>query len=268
MRVGFFDSGLGGLTVLKEAINNHGLKGDIWYLGDTLNTPYGTKRTSFVKEIIHENINYLVENGCNPIVIACNTATALCVKELREKYKDITIIGTEPAVKVAADANEDKRIMVLATTITVSQEKLHNLVDVLDISEKVDMLAADQLVKFAEHENCNNLNDEVDKYIEELISDYDMNEFSHIVLGCTHFPLFRQNFERIVKKLYPNSDVKVIDGARGISENLMKNIQKIDASNPTATSITVVTTNVNKTFERRAAQILEKDDLNFVYKLQ
>ena len=95
MKIGFFDSGLGGLTVLKEVLKNDELNEEIYYLGDTKNTPYGTKEESFVKEVIEDNINYLINIGCNPIVIACNTATSLSVKELREKYKDIVFIGTE-----------------------------------------------------------------------------------------------------------------------------------------------------------------------------
>ena len=79
MKIGFFDSGLGGLTVLKEAIENENLREEIVYLGDTKNTPYGVKDKEYVKEIIEDNIKYLVEQGCNPIVIACNTATSLCI---------------------------------------------------------------------------------------------------------------------------------------------------------------------------------------------
>ena len=84
MNIGFFDSGLGGVAVLKKALDM-GLSENIYYLGDTKNTPYGTKEENFVKEVINDNIDYLVSLDCNPIVIACNTATSLCVNELREK---------------------------------------------------------------------------------------------------------------------------------------------------------------------------------------
>ena len=108
MKIGFFDSGLGGLTVLKEAIDNEALSEDIYYLADTKNTPYGTKDEEFVHSAIMNNIDYLVSIGCNPIVIACNTATSLCINDLRKKYENIIFIGTEPAVKVAADENRKK----------------------------------------------------------------------------------------------------------------------------------------------------------------
>ena len=165
MKIGFFDSGLGGLTVLKEAIKNEKLKGEIYYLGDNKNTPYGIKNKDFVKMVVEDNIKTLVEYGCNPIVIACNTATSLCIKSLREKYKDIIFIGTEPAVKVAADAYTHKKILVLATSITVKQEKLLNLIDKLGISDCVELVAADKLVKFAEDVNCSNLKKEIYNYL-------------------------------------------------------------------------------------------------------
>ena len=228
MKIGFFDSGLGGLTVLKEAIENENLKGEIYYLGDNKNTPYGLKDETFVKKIVEENISTLIKYGCNPIVIACNTATSLSIKELREKYKDIIFIGTEPAVKVASDAYMHKKILVLATSITIKQEKLLNLIDKLNIKECVQLCAADKLVQFAEDINCNNLQNEVNDYIKKLLSEYDLNEFSHIVLGCTHFPLFYENFKLVIKELYPNCNINIIDGAKGISVNLIKHIKNIN----------------------------------------
>lgn len=271
MKVGFFDSGLGGLTVLKEAIQNEGLSEDIYYLGDTKNTPYGVKDKDFVINIINENIDYLVSIGCNPIVIACNTATSLCVNSLREKYKDIVFIGTEPAVKVAADSKENKKILVLATSITVKQEKLHNLINKLNIEDEVELVPADRLVTFAENINCNNMTEDINDYIKSILEGYNLNEFSHIVLGCTHFPLFRDNFECVIKEINPLLDIKVIDGAKGISNNLIKHINKIKNRNDYIAdkkNITIITTSESKDFIQRAKQILNNEDIEFKYKLQ
>ncbi len=271
MKVGFFDSGLGGLTVLKEAIENENLDEEIYYLGDTKNTPYGTKDESFVKKVIEENIVYLINIGCNPIVIACNTATSLSIKELRNKYVDTIFIGTEPAVKVAADAHKNKKILVLATSITVKQEKLLSLIDELDIKENVELLAADELVRFAENINCLNMDKEVEKYIKKLLEKYNMKEYSHIVLGCTHFPLFRENFKNVINEQYPNNQIEVIDGAKGISKNLMNKINKLksdinmDSNN---NKIHIVTTKRSDSFESRTKEILGDRRLEFEYKLQ
>ena len=263
MKIGFFDSGLGGLTVLKKAIEDYNLKGEIYYLGDTKNTPYGIKEESYVKEIINDNIKYLIDIGCNPIVVACNTATSLAIKDLRSKYKEITFIGTEPAVKVAADAHMNKRILVLATSITVRQEKLLNLVNSLNIQDSVELIAADKLVQFAEDINCINNTSEINDYIKSILEKYNLKEYSHIVLGCTHFPLFKDNFYDVVNKICPKSNIKVIDGSDGISKNLMKYVQ-----NGEKISVNIIMTSKSESFKIRAEQILNIDNIGFEYKLQ
>lgn len=268
MKVGFFDSGLGGLTVLKEAIENENLNEEIYYLADTKNTPYGVKDEKLVKGLIEDNIKYLVDIGCNPIVIACNTATSLSIEYLRKKYENIIFIGTEPAVKVAADTHMDKKIIVFATSITIRQEKLLKLVEKLDIQDEVELIAADKLVEFAEDANCNNLNKEVEEYLKSLISGYDLTEFSHIVLGCTHFPLFYKNIQNVIDEICPKNNIKIVDGAKGISKNLINKISKLDNKNSTNNSIHIVTTSVSKVFELRSKQILENQKLQFEYKLQ
>lgn len=260
MKIGFFDSGLGGITVLKEALNNENLSEEIYYLADTKNTPYGTKDEAFVYDAIMENIDYLVNIGCNPIVIACNTATSLCINDLRNKYKEITFIGTEPAVKAAADAKMNKKILVLATSITVKQKKLLNLIESLNIKDDVVLLPADELVKFAENVNCQNLVSQENEYIESILSSYNLEEFSHIVLGCTHFPLFKENFNTVIYKLCPNAEIQVIDGAKGISKNLIKSINEILSRKeyiPNEKKITIIITNTSESFIFRVKQILE-----------
>lgn len=271
MKIGFFDSGLGGLTVLKEALENEGLSEEIYYLADTKNTPYGIKDEEFVKKVIYDNIEYLIKIGCNPIVIACNTATSLCINEFRENYNDIVFIGTEPAVKVAADSNMSKKILVLATSITVRREKLLNLIDKLNIKDNVELLAADELVTFAENINCNNIKNEINNYIESILSQFNMSEFSHIVLGCTHFPIFRDNFYNVINKINPNLDIKVIDGAKGISNNLINYINKIKGNKKYVQGtkkITIVLTSKNNDFIVRTKQILANDKIEVDYKLQ
>lgn len=270
MKVGFFDSGLGGLTVLKEAIENENLNEEIYYLGDTKNTPYGTKEESYVRSIIEDNIDYLVDIGCNPIVIACNTATSLSIRFLRKKYKNIVFIGTEPAVKVAADAHLNKKILVLATSITVRQEKLLNLIDNLQIKENVELIPADKLVQFAESINCNERGQEVEEYIEQILMNYNLKEISHIVLGCTHFPLFTENFYNVIKKICNDCKIDVVDGAKGISKNLNRYIEKLKSESGeknTNKKIHLVITSESEVFIKRVVQILNNCEIEVEYKL-
>ncbi len=270
MKIGFFDSGLGGITVLKEAIYGEGLSEDIIYLGDTKNTPYGTKDEKFVYDAIMDNVEYLIQEGCNPIVVACNTATSLCIKDLRAKYKDIVFIGTEPAIKVAADAKLNKKILVLATSITVRKEKLLTLIDELKITKDVVLVPADELVKFAENINCSTMTKEENEYIKSLLEKYNLEEFSHIVLGCTHFPLFKENFKDVIKEICPSAKIEIVDGSKGISNNLIRYINKInnvDSYNANKRKITIVTTNESPTFIKRVKEILNIDDIEVECKL-
>ncbi len=270
MNIGFFDSGLGGVAVLKKALDM-GLSDNIYYLGDTKNTPYGTKEENFVKEVINDNIDYLVSLDCNPIVIACNTATSLCVNELREKYPQINFIGTEPAVKVAADAKNSKKILVLATTITAKQEKLHALIKELDIDSKVKILPADKLVLFAEDIDCKNKSKEVEEYITELLSNLDLHEFSHIVLGCTHFPLFRKEFANVIHTKDENLKIDIVDGAKGIAKNLINTINKLNNRDDYIKqnkSVTIITTSNKPEFIVRVNEILENEPIKTDIKLR
>ncbi len=128
MKIGFFDSGIGGLTVLSEAIKrlpNH----EYLYYADTLHAPYGPKPKEEVRGYVFEAIEFLVQQGAQIIVIACNTATSIAIEELRTKYS-IPIIGMEPAVKPAIHLKDEmkKRVLVTATPLTLKEEKLHRLI--------------------------------------------------------------------------------------------------------------------------------------------
>ena len=133
MKIGFFVFGVGGLTVLKEALSK--INCEYIYLADNANAPYGIKKKEDVKKYIEKCIDYLVKRDCKIIVIACNTATSLSIVDMRKKYPNIFIIGTEPAVKVAAD-DIHNRILVCATSITISEEKLKKLIETLNIKNK------------------------------------------------------------------------------------------------------------------------------------
>jgi len=269
MKIGFFDSGLGGLTVLREVINEGKICEEIYYLADNKNTPYGIKEKEYVKNLVNDNIEYLINIGCNPIVIACNTATSVAINELRIRFPDVEIIGTEPAVKVAIDQNLNKKVFVLATTITVNEEKLHHLITELSADNLVELIPADKLVKFAEDIDCNDLTEEIEKYIYDIFSKYDLKEYSHIVLGCTHFPLFRENIKKVLKSIDENSSIEVIDGAKGITTNLIKKVDLVKKDNESCDKkIHVIMTKESQNFETRVNEIMGKEEVHFDYKLQ
>ena len=259
MKIGFYDSGLGGIKTLKDIINM-GLKEEIYYLADEKNKPYGTKSVEEVKKIARENVKTLVDLGCKIIVVACNTATSVAIQDLREEFKEIDIIGTEPAVKLAIKEQLNKRVLIIATTITVNGEKLHKLILSLEASEKIDLLAADKLVTLIEDENFTNNQDEINKYLSTLLQPYNLKEYSHIILGCTHFPIVKSNIEKILKE--QNLSLKVIDGNEGIGRNLLNKIsEKGETDNNLI--VHIMTTKDNEAFKNRVNEILK--DIKFDY---
>lgn len=211
MKVGIFDSGVGGITVLKRAMEFLPEVEYIYYT-DNLHVPYGTKPKEEVYGYVEEIVDFLIKEGVDVIVIACNTATCIAVQKLREQI-DIPIIGMEPAVKLALDDNIEGKILVTATPLTLTTNKYKSLVENIDTNDRTVSLPLPELVQFAEKRDFNEEN--LNAYFKEKLSPYDLDEFKGIVLGCTHFVYFRKYLEKI---LPPH--VKIYDGNEGTVRHL------------------------------------------------
>lgn len=220
MKIGFFDSGIGGITVLYDTLKVLPNEDYIYY-ADTLNVPYGPKPKDEVKKYIFSAIDFIMEHGVKAIVIACNTATSVAIEELRTKYS-IPIIGMEPAVEKNRDI--EKRVLVTATALTLKEEKLHNLIAKLDNEHVVDLLPLPELVKFSEKLEFNE--EIVLSYLKEQLSKYDLNNYGTIVLGCTHFSYYKDMF----RKLFP-LNVNIIDGNIGTAKNLKRILDEMNSLN-------------------------------------
>ncbi len=214
MSIGFFDSGIGGLSVLREALTLLPNENYIYY-ADSDNAPYGTKTKEEVKKLTFDAVKYLNTRKIKALVIACNTATSAAVRDLREVY-GFPVIGMEPAVKPAVEKNSNggKRVLVLATALTLKEEKFQNLITRFDAGHIVDRLPASKLVEFAERFIF--YGQEVTEYIKEILPE-NIDRYGTLVLGCTHFPLFRQALEECIPK-----NIDIIDGNRGTVNHLMK----------------------------------------------
>ena len=124
--IGFFDSGLGGISVLRETLRLLPRE-DYLYFGDSLHAPYGVKPLQEVQQLCDAAVEYLLAEGAKAIVIACNTATAASVASLRQRYPHVPIIGTEPAVKPAVERHPGGRILIMATAMTLKEQKFQDL---------------------------------------------------------------------------------------------------------------------------------------------
>lgn len=209
--IGVFDSGIGGLTVLKKIIEILPNEKYIYY-ADTDNVPYGTKPKEEIKKYIDESVRFLISKNVKAIVIACNTATSIAIKELREKYV-VPIIGIEPAAKPAVENRGNKKVLIMATPTTIKEEKLKYLLESLNTEEYVDLIAMPKLVEFAESKEFES--DNVKAYIQEQLQRYNLEDYSELVLGCTHFPFFKN----VLSEIFPKS-TQIIDGSKGVANRL------------------------------------------------
>jgi glutamate racemase len=224
MRIGFFDSGIGGMTVLHQALKYLPNEDYIFY-ADTVHVPYGEKPKEEVREYIFNAVDFMANQGVKALVIACNTATSIAVNDLRQKY-DFPILGIEPAVKPAVQSCEGKRkkVLVLATKLTLREEKFHNLVKSIDHHDLVESLALPGLVEFAE--NFEFREEKVVPYLREALGSLDLKQYGTIVLGCTHFPYFTDS----LKEVFPE-EVDIISGSIGTAKNLKRILEARNQTN-------------------------------------
>ncbi len=202
--VGVFDSGVGGISVLRSLVNLMPNENFI-FIGDSANAPYGTKSADEVFRLSENSLLKLLDMGVKQIVIACNTATAVAADRLREKYPDIDIVGIEPAIKPAATENPGGKIAVLATDLTVHQKRIYALYEKYADIAHIDLVSCIGLVELIE--NGHLYDDEVFAYIGERLKNY--MDYDAYVLGCTHYPLVKDAFLRVL------GDVKLYDGGEG-----------------------------------------------------
>ena len=147
--VGVFDSGVGGISVLRELVKLMPNENYIYY-GDSKNAPYGPKTVEEVRRLTVEHIDFLVERGAKAIVVACNTATSAAIDLLREKYPDMPVVGIEPALKPAVLSKQNARVLVMATPMTIREEKFHHLMQEYEAQAEIYPLACPGLPEFVE----------------------------------------------------------------------------------------------------------------------
>ena len=219
MQIGFFDSGVGGVSVLYEAMKLLPQE-DFLYFADTKNVPYGIKPKEEVKKYIHEAVEFIAGKGVKALVIACNTATSVAIEELRKSF-DFPIIGMEPAVKPAVEknGNSNKRVLVFATNLTLKLDKFKNLVEKVDNEGIVDFLPMPELVEFAERFTFGGA--DVEECLKRKLDSYDIDKYGTLVLGCTHYIFFKSTLRKILPR-----DVDIIDGNEGTVKNLKRILER------------------------------------------
>lgn len=214
-KIGFFDSGIGGISVLGEALC-HAKNTTFLYYADTKHVPYGEKEPAEIKDYVYEAVDFLANKSIDALVVACNTATSVAIKDLRTDYH-FPIIGIEPAIKPAVShlQNNGQRniVLVTATDVTLRMDKLNKLLKDLDVEDHVERLSLQELVRFAEKGDFSS--EEVLLYLQERFKLVDLSEISTLVLGCTHFSFFKPVLKTILPK-----EIRIIDGNAGTINRL------------------------------------------------
>lgn len=216
--IGFMDSGLGGLSVLREAIRIMPAE-DFIYFGDSLNAPYGTKEQGVIRDLTFAVVENLLKQGIKGLAVACNTATSAAVRLLRGRYPDLPIVGIEPALKPAVAASHGGRILVMATPMTIAQEKYNALLDRYKDQADIVSVPCGGLMEFVEQGKIDS--EELDAYFNEHLMPYITDDAESIVLGCTHYPFLRPH----LKKFLGDRPTRLIDGSLGTSLELKRRLK-------------------------------------------
>lgn len=206
--IGLFDSGVGGTSIWKEV---HALlpNESTIYLADSKNAPYGQKTQEEIIELSKKNTEFLLENNCKLIIVACNTATTNAIKVLRATY-DIPFIGIEPAIKPAALHSKTQKIGILATQGTLNSELFHQTVALYSDVKVVEQIGFD-LVTLIENGEMHS------KRMTQLLNDYLLpmvaQDIDYLVLGCTHYPYLIPQIKKIIPK-----NIKIIDSGEAVAK--------------------------------------------------
>ena len=216
--IGVFDSGVGGISVLKQLVKLLPNENYIFY-GDSANAPYGTKIEEEVLELSLSVFKNLMSEGVKAVVIACNTATSVALDVLRKSYPQLSVIGIEPAVKPAVKENPGGRIVVMATEITLKREKFLNVVDRYSDRAELISMPCPELVNFVEDGKIDT--PEVKLYLQERFELTADRNADAVVLGCTHFPFLIDSIREVA-----GSQAKFYDGSNATARELAEQLSE------------------------------------------
>lgn len=213
--IGVFDSGVGGISVLRELVKILPQEHFI-YFGDSANAPYGNRTTEDIRRLTLSAAQELVERGCKALVIACNTATAAAINDLRSAYPHLIIVGIEPALKVAADRFPGGHFGVMATPVTLREEKFTQqlsrfpdaAVSIIPVSGLVELIEAGK-TDAAETETL----------LRPILEPF-AGKLDALVLGCTHYPFAKTAIQKIL-----GEKTVLLDGGEGTARETKRRLE-------------------------------------------
>lgn len=251
--IGIFDSGVGGLSVVKDIQVTLPFE-QLIYIADSEHAPYGEKSADYITERCHSICQFLISRQVKAIVIACNTATVSCIKELRATYS-LPILGLEPSIKPAAIDSKTSVIGVLATAQTVASGAVQQLMERFDSHAKIIVQGCPGLVEQVEHADLNSEKTALllHKYLQPMLD----AGADTIVMGCTHYAFLMPLIQKIV-----GPKITLLTSGLAVSKELKRRLRNDDllnnsatrtkldlySNNPKANSVDIINALVDDTF--------------------
>jgi glutamate racemase len=213
--IGVFDSGVGGISVLRHLVRLMPQERFL-YLGDSANAPYGTKSREEVCALSFAVAEKLLSRGIKALVVACNTATSAAIIQLRQAYPELIVVGIEPALKLAADRFPGGKLGVMATPMTLREEKFAALLQRFSHSGSIYTFPAPGLVELVERGEADS--PEAEALLREILGAY-AGELDALVLGCTHYPFAAGAISRVL-----GEKTVLLDGGEGTARETKRRL--------------------------------------------
>ncbi|MCI8634057.1 MAG: glutamate racemase [Eubacterium sp.] len=214
--IAVFDSGVGGISVLRALLLEMPNE-NYWYYGDSANAPYGTKSLEEVRKLTIAHVDRFILQGAKAVVVACNTATSAAVRLLRQKYPEVPIIGIEPALKPAALSGNHPNVIVMATPMTIREQKFNNLMNRYMGVAHIIPLPCPGLMEYIEHGDIHSM--ELEQFLERLFEPFDKLKLNAVVLGCTHYPFVSRELKKVL-----GDRVRLYEGGPGTARETKRRL--------------------------------------------
>ena len=246
--IAVFDSGVGGISVLRQLRKLMPDENYIYY-GDSANAPYGSRTTEQVRDLTLAAAEKLTgEYPVKALVVACNTATAAAIEELRAKYSDLIVIGIEPAVKLAADHFPGGRLGVMATEVTLREEKFDHLMHRFDGNCEIIKIPAPGLVQLIEAGKSDTA--ETDALLTSLLGPY-VGKLDALVLGCTHYPFVSRRISRVL-----GPGTMLLHGGKGTARETKRRLEQAGLLHEAAGHVQIISSDPDPAVTQLAWKLL------------
>ena len=248
--IAVFDSGVGGISVLRQ-LRKLLPREHFLYYGDAANAPYGTRTTEDVRRLTMEAAEYLIHKNIKALVVACNTATAAAITTLRETYPELIVVGIEPALKQAADHFPTGAVGVLATPVTLREEKFSRLAQQFP-NMQVEAIPLPGLVERIE-QGCDRAG--LEAFLTPFLAPY-RGKLDAAVLGCTHYPFAADAIQAIL-----GPDTTLLDGSEGTARETRRRLEAADLLGNGPGNLTLESSSDDEAFLARCRALLSEEGL-------